>query len=191
MKYILPVILVAIFLMTPLYPVYAQTATNSALIGQQLRQDLATINSTRSASLKKALQRFRDQKKAVIVQRVNDTLAMINKNRTDMMKKHLQTMTDILTRLENRVNQPATQEAITQAKTAIQNASQSVDTQSQKEYTIVVSSESTVKTDAQTARQNLFTDLKTTHQQVVDARQALVNAIEVAAQAMKDNKNGQ
>lgn len=196
------------FLLAPLYPVFAQTtaitprplplrpeASISAkplLIG---RENLAS----RSAELKAKLLGFRDKQKATMVQRINDTLAMINKNRTDTMLKRLDVMTRILTRLESKTSEASVSAKLTtspqgsldQAKLAIDSATKAVQAQAEMDYTIKVSSESGVRTDAQEAREKLHTDLKTVNEQVIAAKKALSQSIQTILQSLGGATNGQ
>ena len=101
-------------------------------------------------------------------------------------------MSEILTKLEKRVteNKPdikdpaAAKTAIVSAKTQIASAEAAVGTQAEKDYTITINSETTVKVDAKTMRDALHTDLKAVRETVIAAKKAVANAI-------KEAKNGQ
>lgn len=144
--------------------------------------------ATREAALKAKLEKFRDKKKAEIADRVNTNLNRINQKQTEQMLKHLDRMTSILTKLEVRVNSAKpdvkdvvlAKEAVAGAKAAINSATEAVKAQAEKDYTISVSSEGTVRKDAQKAREQLHSDLKAVRVQVIDAKQAVANAIRVA-----------
>ncbi|MBI2020646.1 hypothetical protein HYS94_04480 [Candidatus Daviesbacteria bacterium] len=104
------------------------------------------------------------------------------------MKKHLEKMNIILGKLEDRVNSNSpdikntslAQDAIASASAAIASASAAVDAQAANDYTLVITSESTVRTEAQAMRQKLHDDLQIVRRLVIAAKQAVANAIRVA-----------
>lgn len=136
-------------------------------------------------ALKQRLATFKDTVKAERVDRINTILGSVNTNRTTTMQANLEKMIAIVARLENKLAEleqegkdtTAAKLAITTAKTAIETAKNGVTTQAAKDYTITITSENTVKTDAATMRQSLHTDLQSVHQLVVSARQAVAKAI--------------
>lgn len=173
------------------YPVIAKDATSGATRKEKARERVENRKeamATREAVLKAMLEKFKDKKKAEIADRVNTNLNRINQKQTEQMLKHLSRMSSILDKLEARVNKgtpdikgvSAAKTAIASAKEAIATATASVKKQAEKDYTIVVSSESTVKKDAKKAREQLHNDLKAVREQVIGAKQAVSNAIRVA-----------
>lgn len=144
--------------------------------------------ASRTATLKAKLQTFKNKKKAEITERINDSLNKINQKQTEQMQKNLNNMSGILDRLENRVNlaKPdikdvsAAKTAIASAEGIIASASSAVSTQAQKDYTIQVTSEARVGIVAKAQRDKLHTDLQATRKMVIDAKQAVTNAIRVA-----------
>lgn len=144
--------------------------------------------TSRAAVLKAKLETFKDQQKAQIAERINSNLNAINQNQTSQMQKHLDLMTIILGKLENRVNEgapdvkdpTATQAAIAEARTNISTASAAVSEQSQKDYTIQVTSESRIRAAAKLQKDKLHKDLKSTRKAVIDAKQSVANAIRAA-----------
>lgn len=144
--------------------------------------------ASRTAALKTKLQTFRDKNKASIAARVNDNLAKVNMNRTEAMNRHIDKLLSILSRLETRVDGVTDKDttnandAIADAKVAIDSAKQAVASQSAKDYTVTVTSETKIKTDVMAQREMLHTDLKAVHQLIVVARQALAKAISETAQ---------
>ncbi|MBI2040409.1 hypothetical protein HYT18_05055 [Candidatus Microgenomates bacterium] len=195
-------ILSALFLLIS-FPVWAQDATSPAAAKRQQTQDrvaqqrsliqdkLADLRAriaSREAALKAKLQTFRDQRKAQTVERINSTLRRINEKFVSQMTNYLDRMTSILNRLEDRVNKPTpdikdpalARAAIADARDAIATASAKVEEQSLMDYTIQVSTESSVRKDAKAARDKLHTDLRNLRQLLIDAKQAVANAIRVA-----------
>lgn len=183
-KYIAVLIALALAL-TLSYPAFAQiTATPEGVTRKEKIQDKI---ATREAALKTRLAAFKDKQKAQVVERINKSLNSINKKMTGQMLKHLERMASILTKLEARVNSAkpdvknvtAAKEAIADAETAIDLATEAVSSQAEKDYTITVSSETKVKGDVQKVREQLHNDLKTVRQLVVEAKQAVAKAIRV------------
>lgn len=152
--------------------------------------------ASKEAALKTRLQNFKDKRKATVAEKVNTNLNAISTKRVEMMSKHLGKMTEILTKLETRVSEAGASgkdtsqatSAIAEAKTAIQKAQAALGAQAQKDYTITVTSESTVKADAKGVRDSLHTDLKATHDLVIAAKQAVANAIRVAKSSLGGQK---
>ncbi len=213
MKKILPIFFILTLLFIPLYPVYAEDATTSSsgrkdalkdrletkkTNAQEKLQNIKDRVASKAATLKNKLRAFRDQRKAKLAEKVNERLSMINKNRTEQMLKRLDRMSEVLTKLEKRIgevsNKPqvsSVQAAITTAKSDIEKAKAAVEDQSQKDYTIQISSEATVKADAKAARDSLHQDLKAVHELVIKARQSVSSAIKTAATNLGGIKSGQ
>lgn len=127
MRKILPILLVASFYLTPLYPVYA--LTDSATSPADLKRDralelknkalekreelkekkdekIASLKdkmASRSAALKAKLAKFKDKAKAKRVENINNNLNIINKRRTEAMTKSLEMMSQILNKLKTKV----------------------------------------------------------------------------------------
>lgn len=200
-KVVISIITLALILVLS-YPVLAQDATTPASVRKDKVQQKATDRvtaikervATKEAALKARLGAFKDKKKAEVVDRLNKNLNNINKKMTEQMLKHLDRITAILTKLESRVNSAkpdvkdvtAAKEAIADAKSVIDSATEAVKVQAEKDYTITVSSETKAKGDVQKVREQLHADLKAVRQMVVDAKQAVANAIRVAKSGKLD-----
>lgn len=215
-KKVLVLILFALFL-TPLYPVYAQTAASSPAYFpagriQQIAKDKAqntreneiekrqTVKeriASRSALLKEKLAKFKDKRKANLAEKINNILNQINERRTTHFSNVLNKMTEILSRLQEKVNTASTNgkdmttanAAITDAQNAISSASAAVAVQKDKDYTIEATSEATIKQDAAAARNALHSDLQSVHNLVVQARQATAKAISTTVSTLKGAGN--
>ncbi len=150
--------------------------------------------ASKEALLKVKLQTFKDQKKASAAARISTNLNQINQNQTTQMQKYLDTMSRILDKLETRVNQPtpdikdpaAAKAAIASARAVIATASSAISAQAQKDYTIQATTESRIKADAQAMRDKLHTDIISMRKIVVDAKQAVANAIRVTKSGPKE-----
>lgn len=207
------------------YPVYAKEATPSTTRKEKVQERIETRKedikqraeavkekvetrvtamkekiATREATLKARLAAFKDKRKAEIAERVNTNLNKINQNQTDQMLKHLDRMSELLNKLEARVNSgspdikdaTAAKQAISDSKAKIAAAIEAVKAQAGIDYTLTVTSESKVKAEAQAMREKLRTDLQTVKKQVIDAKQSVSNAIRVAkAQAKEATTSGQ
>ncbi|TSC86645.1 MAG: Uncharacterized protein G01um10147_857 [Microgenomates group bacterium Gr01-1014_7] len=180
---ILPAIVLSFFLVTCAGPAYAKeegTTTRKEKVAA-VKEKMAT----REAALKKKLDAFKDRKKATYSAKISENLNKINQKQTASMLKHLDKMTSILTKLE-KIEGASTADA----KTAINAAKAAVSAQAEKDYTLVVTSESKVKTDSQSLRDSLHTDLKAVRALVVDAKQSVANAIKTAKSNTKEGKGG-
>lgn len=162
-------------------------ASRAAMFGQKL-EDMKAKIASREAAVKAKLQQFKDQRKASIALRVNTNLNKINQNQTDQMLKHLDKMTALLDKLEARVssnspdikNPAAANQAISDAREAVANAKTAVQAQAQKDYTLQVSTETKIRTDAKSMRDQLHTDLSAVRKQVIAAKQKVADAVRIA-----------
>lgn len=174
-----------------------QKKDNQRMKVQDRKEDMKAQVATRAAELKSKLAKFKDQKKAAKAEMVSDNLNKINKNRTEHFLKFLDKATEILSRLEARVNEAGSKGrnttqakgAIAAAKAALVSARATVQVQATKDYTITVTSETKVKDDVKSVRDKLHTDLQAVKKQVVDAKGAVASAIRVAKSNIGD-KNG-
>ncbi|MBI2036672.1 hypothetical protein HYT17_03515 [Candidatus Microgenomates bacterium] len=209
MKYLPTTIITVLLLLLFAFPIFAQDATSSTnrkdrvatreakrqelIENKQVRQEEKKQRiASKTAELKARLAEFRDKKKTALVEKINNSLNTVNDRQTAAMQKHLEKMEELLTKLEERVNNKAAEgkdtssasAALASSATSIALAKSAVEAQAGKDYTIQVSSESAVRTDAKAARDALHADLKQVRQLVVAAKQSLANAIAVAAKTL-------
>lgn len=143
----------------------------------------------RRDALKAKLDAFKDKQKAEVASRISENLNKINKNRTDHFSKFLEKARAVLTKLNDRVakaksdgkDTTAAQAAIDKAKNALATAESAVATQAGNDYTLAVTNETKVKSEAKVTRDGLHTNLQAVRKQVIDAKQAIANAIRVAS----------
>lgn len=155
--------------------------------------------ATREAALKARLEKFKDKRKAEIAERVSTNLGKINQKQTSQMLKHLDKMSTLLDKLEARVNKStqdikdpaAVKAAIAETRSKIASATAAVKSQSEKDYTLTVSTENKVRADAQALRNQLHADLQAVRKQVVEAKQSVANAIRVAKSGKESASSGQ
>ncbi len=164
------------------------TEASKAAIFRQKLEDRRLKIASHEAEIKLKIQAFKDKQKAEIAARVNTNLNKINQNQTDQMLKHLDKMSQLLDKLTDRVNSnspdikdsTAANQAIADARAAIDTARTAVQAQAQKDYTIAVTTETKIRLDAKAKRDQLHTDIKAVRKLVIDAKQAVSNAVRVA-----------
>lgn len=203
----------AIFLLAAVFPSFAQESTTAGTVSPsprvprvqreaakerveaardriKLRKDKI---ASRETTLKERLTAFKDQRKAQATERINKNLNLINDKRVAAMRKHLQKMSELLGKLNSRVNTAKAggkdvseaQSAMASASASIASASASLDLQAEKDYSLNVSTESAVRQEAKAARDSLHTDLQNVRKLIVEAKQSLMNAFRVAATTLK------
>lgn len=140
--------------------------------------------ASREAKLKTELIKFKDKKKAEVAERVSTNLNKINQKQTEQMQKHLGTMSLILDKLEARINKNTP--AIDAARSAISSASAAVTAQTQKDYTITVTTEDKIRTDVKLKRDQLHADLSEIRKMVNNAKKSVADAISNAKRSVKE-----
>lgn len=204
-KIYLPILIISSLVLISVSNTLAQDATNSVtprekLLQQRNTKNIAVLNNlenkvqsikenfaSREAQLKAKLDTFRDQKKAEIALRVSNNLNKINSKRTEQMTKHLQVMTNILGKLENKAGGASASAEIAKAKDAIASAQTAVTAQSEKDYTVTVTTENKIRVDTKTKRNLLMQDLQATRTIVIEAKQSLANAISIVRSMIGGN----
>lgn len=149
--------------------------------------------ASQEAKFRQKLQQFKDQQKAVIADRVNTNLNKINQNQTDHMLKNLDLMTQLLDKLQQRVNSlspdikdpEAANEAIADAREVIDATVAAVQIQSQKDYTITATAEARIGLNAKAKRDLLFKDIMAARKLVINSKQMVSNAIRIAKSGPK------
>lgn len=200
----------AILLLALAPAVLAQTSTSSSTtkkdaVQQRVEQRKQTLNerldqrkeniASRAAALKAKVAKFQDQQRALRVEKFNENLNKINENRTNAFLKFIDKMSEILARVEIKVNSTsgdttAAKAAIANAKAKIAAAKTAVENQAAKDYTVNVITEGKIRIDAKTAFDSLRQDLQTTKTTLTDAKQAVAKAIQTASSTLGGN-NGQ
>ena len=163
---------------------------------EQFRKELevrkAELKSTmeaRRAELKQKLATFKDQKKAEIASRVDSTLGEINQKRSTFFTETIDRIDGVLVKISSRADKAEAagkdvsdvRAKVTSATAAIASARAAITAQASKDYTLTVSSDETVKTDASAARDSLKADLESVRAAVKTA----YDAVKSAAQALK------
>lgn len=162
-------------------------ASKAAMFRQKL-EDKKLMIASHEAEVKAKIQAFRDKQKAEVATRVNTNLNKINQNQTEGMLKHLDLMSQLLDKLVDRINSNSpdikdpslANQAVADAREAIDKARTAVQAQAQKDYTISVTTEAQIRKDAQSKRDQLYKDIMGVRKLVIDAKQAVSNAVRVA-----------
>ena len=156
------------------------------------KTEMQQVRVENKEELQTKLEEFRNQEKARIALRVSNNFGTINDNRVNAMTTHINRLQEILDKLTERVavaraNGKDTTEAetaIAAAQSAIDSAKAVVEAQAGKDYTITVTDESTVRSDAQEQRTALMEDLVTAHKSILSAKDAVINAIRTSVNTL-------
>lgn len=202
MRKVLPLLIALTVFLTPLYPVYAQKdATSPAQIKyEKLEGKMLSLKeriASKEAEFKKKIAKFKDKKKAERIEKINTNLNQINERRTIQMQKTLERISAVLERLKEITNNAEdsgkdvsdVNSAISETETKWKEAEAALKLQMEKDYSVTVNSESTVKEDASVSRDALKTDLKSVHTLIIDTKQSLAKAISTAVSTAKGAKN--
>lgn len=154
------------------------------------RQELKQKAEAHQQELKQKLQKIKDERKKQIVERLDAKIHELNQHRLDHFTNVLERIESVLEKIVSRTdkaeaggkNVAAVRIAIENVKTAIAAARSAIAAQAGKTYSITVSSETNLKTDVGSVRQQLVNDLKAVQDKVQAARQALVTAAQALAQ---------
>lgn len=215
MKYIF-IGLISLFLLTPTVFAADDMATPGSTLREKIRENRKEIKTERmeiradrketrienreaaKTLFKQKLAAFKDKVKAERVDRISSLFTTINANRTSQMQKDLEKMTTILTKIQTHLEDfqkqgkdtSTIETARSEAQAAVTSATEAVKAQAAKEYTITVSSESTVKSDVATVRNTMESDVKAVREQVVAARKKVAAVISQTEDLMGELTNG-
>lgn len=153
------------------------------------------IADARSA-FKEKLQGIKDIRKQNILENLYTRINESNSKKTTQMGERLERLTSILakvsemaTTLQSEGKSVASLNSlITAANTAIESAKTAVAEQAAKDYTIDISDETTLKTNAREAIKQYLTDIKATFNKVLLAHRAVVKAFS-SARTLGGNDN--
>lgn len=214
MKLALSVLILFVILLTPLYPVYAQTYVrfrDSTPAGAL--KPLTLRNATSAARLmelkeriqekkdafKEAIANFKDRKKAERTERINNNLEKISQRILNAFSIVLEKFSNILEKAENKLSsvpegaqKSKAQSAINDAKAKIAATEQLLEELMQNDYTIEVSSEATVREEATDARNALRDDLEKAKNSLKETKSAVIDALTSTNSALdQEGANGQ
>lgn len=155
-------------------PIEARTGTKAADLMQSKMQ-----------MFKEKIQGIQDEKKKLIVERISTNVTSKNTALTTKMTSALTRMSAILTNLSAKAaslkaagnDTTALDSAITSAQTAITSAQTAVTTQSQKEYTATITTDTNLKSPMGQMISQFRQDVMNTHKSVTAAKQALMKVV--------------
>lgn len=131
----------------------------------------------------------RDEKKQESLVRINDNLSKINEKWVAHWNRVLVRLSEILVKIEARADAAgADKTAINSAKTAIGRAQDAVNTQAGKTYVIEIVDEASLGETVSSAIAGLRNDMSVVKAAVMDARDAVANALRVLKGVNNDNE---
>jgi len=170
---LLPV-LISLFVFTPSLA-FAQTSPR-----MQLKPTLQAQRQDARQDFKDKLAQIKDARKQTLVNKIDTRIETINTNRTQAMSKSLTQLSAILDRVVSKsatLTPAPTMDKVTLAKEKLSAAQTAVTAQAAKQYVISITNDSTLKTDVMTTLTTFRTDITATHKTVLDAKQAVIDAI--------------
>lgn len=139
-------------------------------------------------AFKEKLQGIKDTRKQNILENLDTRINESNDKKTGQMSERLERLTSILAKVSEMAatlqadgkSVTALNSLITAANTAIEDAKTAVAEQASKDYTIDISDETTLKTDARETISQYLTDIKAVFSKVLAAHRAVVKAFSSA-----------
>jgi hypothetical protein len=180
MKKLLTATILSALLLTQFSIALAQDATPSAkrtgtpVTVRQRIDDRKELIASRSAELKARLALFKDKRKAALAEKISTNLNKINERITTQMLEHLTQIAKVLAKAEAK---DEADPSVVEAKTAVTTATDAVEAQQQKDYTISIATESAARASVKAKRDELHTDLMSVHDLIMEARKATATAI--------------
>lgn len=154
---------------------FAQTSPR-----MQLKPTLQAQRQDARQDFKDKLAQIKDARKQTLVNKIDTRIETINTNRTQAMSKSLTQLSAILDRVVSKsatLTPAPTMDKVTLAKEKLSAAQTAVTAQAAKQYVISITNDSTIKTDVMTNLTTFRTDITATHKTVLDAKQAVIDAI--------------
>lgn len=184
--------LVSITLLLNVIPVaLAQESANNTVVTTSPTPAKTTLRAdiqAAKAAFQEKVSAIKDARKQALIEKIDTTLANNNTERTTRMQQSLATLAAILDRVGTRAASLSTPHdnitnAITTARNDITSAQTAVTTQAGKTYTMQITTDDTLRQAAQATIQQFRTDITATHQAVVSAQQAVLQAIHLLMQS--------
>lgn len=184
-QFLSPFLLIALLFITPTIAL-AQIAPTH----MQLKPTMQALRQEARDQFKEKLAQIKDTRKQAIVSRVDTRIQTINTNRTTEMMAALNRLDKILTRVATKsstITSAPSQDELTNAKAKIAAAHTAVSAQQTKQYIMSITSDATLRQDVMTTLTTFKTDITATHQTVLDAKEAVIKAIQSLEGTAKDN----
>lgn len=152
---------------------------------EQKREEIKTLLETQHEAFKEKVATIRDEKKKMTVENIQDRMTKLNQERTDIMAKHVSKMSEIVGSITEKTEEQKIAgsdvsrilAAITSSEEAISAAQTAVTSQAGKTYVVTITSETNLKSDVETVRRTMVSDLKKTQEKIIIARKAVSLAI--------------
>lgn len=161
------------------------------------QEELKVKIETKREKLKVRLERVKDERKKEVVERIDQQIDALNEKMIKHFSSVLEKLEDILVRISERADKASTERgvdvslvrsAIDKANTAIASARLAVENQSEKTYTIKITTESALKVDVGKTRQMLGADLAKVRDAVKTAQSAVKDSAVALAQLVVRQK---
>lgn len=171
------------FLALLIMPAFVEAQTTTPATRQQiqpLRSNYKQAQTNARNAFKEKLSLIKDTRKKTIVDKVDTHIQEIETKRTTQMNEALTRLTTILDRVSTKVTTTTPQSSkdlISTARMKIETAKTAVETQKNKDYVIQITTDASLAQAVKATLQTFTTDIRTTHQTVVDARSAVIEAI--------------
>jgi len=151
----------------------------------QLREE---ANSRRQV-FRQRLAQIQDETRQRIVERIDNRLQLVNENLTNSFENVLANLEKVLEQIEVRRDSLASQGkdvssltgAISDARSTIESTKALVNTQSEKAYIIDISSDASLRVDAQETINTFKTDIRTLRDELLNAKDSVVASARLAA----------
>ena len=163
----------------------AQTTDDQSDAEREARiADAKEEHAAKRQEFQEKLAELKSARKQKIVENTDERISKINETRTDRLSEHLNTMSEILDRVEakagNLDDSTHVDEAIEQARAAIETAQSAVEAQAGNEYIVAITDEEELQTVVKAVVDEFKADMKAliglvkdAHKETREAAQAL------------------
>lgn len=154
-------------------------------ISQNRAQNKKDVVQQKREEFKTRLQTIRNEKKKAVVERIDTKIANTNEVHTVRFTSILLKLQSILDRVSQKASEAkangkdttALDSSIVSAQAAIDSAKAAVSAQAAKTYAIQISDEATLRNSVGTTTSQFRKDLRDVHKAIVEAKQAVQNAV--------------
>ena len=161
----------------------AERAEHTAAV-ELKREEAKEEHAAKRQEFQEKLAELKSARKQKIVENTDERISKINETRTDRLSEHLNTMSEILDRVEAKAgdldDSTHIDEAIEQARAAIETAQSAVEAQAGNEYIVAITDEEELQTVVKAVVDEFKADMKAliglvkdAHKETREAAQAL------------------
>ncbi len=162
--------------------------TNATDKAMQAKDVMKNKKTDERSAFKEKLQGIKDTRKQNILENLDTRINESNAKRTSQMSERLERLTAILAKVSEMATAlqaddkdvTALNSLITDANTAIESAKTAVSEQAEKDYTLDITDETNLKTDARETIKQYITDIKEVFNKILSAHRAVVKAFSSA-----------